>query len=357
MKKIKSFFETPKKAVLSCLCILAAIALVGVGTVYAVRAVSRGNSIGTQSAQNFAFADAGVDPASAQVVRTEFEFEQGQFVYEVEFIANGVEYDYWVKASDGAIVKKEMERNDSESGAGLTAQVTQEQARETALSDAGVLAADATFTNMELRRDDGMAVYEISFYTADTKYEYEINAETGAIYSKVKETYLPATQEGQQTTAPQPLPSQPGQASISLEEAKNVALSDAGVSPADATFTKAQQDYDDGIALYDIEFYTSTHKYEYEVNAANAGILARETEEFSSGQQGGSAYIGVDQAKSIAAEHAGLSNSTVTFSKAKLENDDGMTVYEVEFFYQGTEYDYKIDASTGSILEYDLDRN
>lgn len=47
----------------------------------------------------------------------------------------------------------------------------------------------------------------------------------------------------------------------------------------------------------------------------------------------------------------------VTFSKAKLENDDGMTVYEVEFFYQGTEYDYKIDASTGSILEYDLDRN
>lgn len=64
MKKIKSFFETPKKAVLSCLCILAAIALVGVGTVYAVRAVSRGNSIGTQSAQNFAFADAGVDPAS-----------------------------------------------------------------------------------------------------------------------------------------------------------------------------------------------------------------------------------------------------------------------------------------------------
>ena len=39
-----------------------------------------------------AFADAGVDPVAAENVRT--EFEQGHFIYAVEFTANGTEYGY-----------------------------------------------------------------------------------------------------------------------------------------------------------------------------------------------------------------------------------------------------------------------
>lgn len=46
----------------------------------------------------------------------------------------------------------------------------------------------------------------------------------------------------------------------------------------------------------------------------------------------------------------------MVFSKAKLENDDGRTVYEIEFYYNTTEYEYKINASTGEILEFDSDR-
>ena len=44
-------------------------------------------------------------------------------------------------------------------------------------------------------------------------------------------------------------------------------------------------------------------------------------------------------------------------SKAKLENDDGYTVYEVEFYKDRMEYEYKIDAATGEIIEYDMDRD
>lgn len=51
----------------------------------------------------------GVDPVSAQITKIEFDYEQGQFVYEIEFVAEGTEYEYWIKASDGSVVKKEIE--------------------------------------------------------------------------------------------------------------------------------------------------------------------------------------------------------------------------------------------------------
>ena len=44
------------------------------------------------------------------------------------------------------------------------------------------------------------------------------------------------------------------------------------------------------------------------------------------------------------------------FSKAKLENDDGMVEYDVSFYYNGMEYEYTINAVSGDIMEYDHDR-
>ena len=80
--------------------------LIGTGTAFAACAIAEGAAIGAENAQRFAFADAGVDPAAAQAVRTEFDYEQGQFVYEVEFVADGTEYEYWIRSTDGAVVKK-----------------------------------------------------------------------------------------------------------------------------------------------------------------------------------------------------------------------------------------------------------
>jgi len=68
---------------------------------------------------------------------------------------------------------------------------------------------------------------------------------------------------------------------------------------------------------------------------------------------GTSKYIDEAKAKTIALEHAGLNESQVTFIKAHLDRDDGRDVYDVEFYSGNTEYDYEIDAATGTILEYD----
>ena len=79
------------------------------------------------------------------------------------------------------------------------------------------------------------------------------------------------------------------------------------------------------------------------------------TENASTTTTGAASYVGEDKAKETALSHAGLSASQVTFLEVKLDRDDGRTVYEVEFYSGNKEYDYEIDASTGSIVGYDYD--
>lgn len=371
MTKIKRFFETPRKAVLSSVCILAVLALIGTGTAFAACAIAEGAAIGAENAQRFAFADAGVDPAAAQAVRTEFDYEQGQFVYEVEFVADGTEYEYWIRSTDGAVVKKEQEIvfHDG-STATAVAEITLDEAKNAALADAGLTAEDAVFTKAKLDLDDGLSVYDIEFHTDDFQYEYEINAADASVYSRSKEAVLaesdPAPAPESQSSSSRPADSQSGQSQpaagrITLDEAKGKALADAGVDASAVTYTKAKLDYDDGDAVYDIEFYTSAREYEYEIDAATGAVRERSSEAFQgaagSGNSGnGSTYIGVDKAKSIAVGHAGFALSDVQFSKAKLENDDGHTVYEIEFYQGDVEYDYTISAATGAVMEFDAER-
>ncbi len=69
----------------------------------------------------------------------------------------------------------------------------------------------------------------------------------------------------------------------------------------------------------------------------------------------GSADIGLEKAKKIALEDAGLKERKVIFVTAKADFDDGRKEYEVEFYCDGTEYDYEIDAATGKILKAEKD--
>lgn len=68
-----------------------------------------------------------------------------------------------------------------------SASVTQEDAVNTALADAGFSAADVQFTKKELDTDDGVKKYEINFIKDGYEYEYDISADTGAILEKSKD--------------------------------------------------------------------------------------------------------------------------------------------------------------------------
>ena len=72
----------------------------------------------------------------------------------------------------------------------------------------------------------------------------------------------------------------------------------------------------------------------------------------SSGQASDSAYIGVEAAKSAAFAHAGLEASQVTMGEVDFDYEDGRMVYELEFYANGAEYEYDIDASTGAVVKF-----
>ena len=314
---------------------------------------------------------AGIDPVAAENVRTEFDFEQGHFIYNVEFSANGTEYGYWIQASDGSVVKKKIELiGAGGSKTGITAAITQKDARKIALEDAGLTEAEVTISAEKLDTENGVAVYEVDFVKGNVKFEYNINATTGAVYSKSSEsTAVPTTEAAAQpseaaaaaanaTVAPT-AENRSNNSYIGLERAKAIALGDAGLSAASVTFTEAKPDFDDGVPNYDLDFYTATHEYDYEINALTGAIMdksvevnehaARETRPAptaatAAATEAARSFIGVDRAKSIALGHAGLSASSVSFSKAKLDDDDGRGVYE-------------IDAHSGAILEASADND
>ncbi len=62
-----------------------------------------------------------------------------------------------------------------------------------------------------------------------------------------------------------------------------------------------------------------------------------------------------EQAKQIALQHAGLTESQAVFARTELDLEHGRQIYEVEFYSGQTEYDYDIDAVTGDVLSFDQD--
>lgn len=142
---------------------------------------------------------------------------------------------------------------------------------------------------------------------------------------------------------------------ISREKAEAAALKDAGVKRADVTFEKSKLDRDGDRAVYDIEFYSAEKEYDYEIDALTGEILKREQEPRQTSGASGQSLIGVEKAKKLAAEHAGLTVSQVKLTECELDRDDGRVVYELEFRCGGEEYEYTVDACSGAILEAERD--
>ncbi len=159
------------------------------------------------------------------------------------------------------------------------------------------------------------------------------------------------------------------QSDIGSDRALQIALKDAGLRASDVTVEKNRREKDDGRWEYDVEFYTASHEYSYEILASDGTIRGKDKERMDredlqekqeeKGKQKPSVDqpkdIGVNKAKSIALKHAGVGGE-VHYTKAKLEKDDGVLVYEIEFFQGQMEYSYEILASNGKILDWEAEQ-
>lgn len=177
-----------------------------------------GKDIGKDAALDAALQDAGVTEEDTTRLRTSKDRDDGRIVYEIQFDANGTEYDYEVSAADGAILSVDTESipnaavqnntqtdsteqsggqkseagqnaaqsdNGSQSGqtqnAGVNANVavSQEQAVQTALER--VPGATETDIRIQLDQDDGQYRYEGDIIYNQVEYEFEIDANTGNV--------------------------------------------------------------------------------------------------------------------------------------------------------------------------------
>ena len=225
-----------------------------------------------------------------------------------------------------------------------------EKAKSIALNHAGVTSSTAKFVKVERDRDDGRLLYEVEFYAGNKEYDYEILAADGTILS------YDADIEGYRI----PSSTSTSSTDIGAEKAKKIALQHAGVSASNAVFVKAEREYDDGRLTYDVDFYAGNKEYDYEILASNGTILSYDADIEgyripSSTSTSSSGYISVERAKEIALQHAGLSSSGVNFDKAEFDHDDGRAEYEIEFHHNFREYEYTIDAASGTILEAERD--
>ena len=63
-----------------------------------------------------------------------------------------------------------------------------------------------------------------------------------------------------------------------------------------------------------------------------------------------------DEALAKALEHAQLRKDQLDFvKKAEMDYEHGRKVWEIKFYQGGFEYEYNIDAETGSVLKFEKD--
>ena len=158
---------------------------------------------------------------------------------------------------------------------------------------------------------------------------------------------------------------------IAQSEAENIALTDAGLTADTVTALHSRLEYDDGRAIYDVEFWTGTDEYDYDIDATSGAILSkdRDAESNISGTSGAASdttavssdptasgtVITEEAACQAALDHAGVAVGDAQFVHTHLDWEHGRQVYEVEFWSGDTEYDYEIDAATGDVLSFDYD--
>ena len=205
-------------------------------------------------------------------------------------------------------------------------------------------------TALTMKDDDGDSLYPLT-YDGNTYLPAEQLASAVGYNATSDDNSVSLTRKNTVSTFPA------ASGDIGSEKAKSIALNHAGVTSSTAKFVKVERDRDDGRLLYEVEFYAGNKEYDYEILASDGTILSYDAdiEGYRIPSSSSSSNIGAEKAKQIALQHAGLSASDVNFVKVEFDYDDGRAEYEIEFHHNFREYEYTIDAASGTILEAERD--
>lgn len=360
-----------KRYGIAAACGVLALAVIA-GAYWMGRSAGPGGDVGEEAAKSAALSHAGIAESQLSSYRIARDEEGGAQVYEVEFTADGVAYDYVVSAATGSIVKFSRDAEESvpppevETPAPEGGDVGEARAWEIAYAHAGVAAEAAAALPAERDYENGVPVYELKFSSGGYVYDYEISAADGSVVKFEKEAAAGSAPPQAPAGNPAQTPAASGAGDIGEARAKEIALSHAGVTADSVAGYQWERDYDDGILVYELEFFSGGYEYDYEISAADGSIVKFEkeadgTRPVQSSGNAAPAYIGEARAKEIAFGHAGLAADAVVRCAVELDHHDGhgghhgagCCEYEIDFKSGGYEYEYTVDAVTGEILEFE----
>lgn len=215
-------------------------------------------------------------------------------------------------------------------------EISEVEAQNIVLNDIGITLSSIKHISSNRKLEDGKWIYEIKLTIDNTKYEYEIFVSSGMIKKRKKEKISDENNVDSQI--------------ITLKKAKEIVLKDANIKKEEAIFT--QEKLEDN-TIYEIEFYCKETIYKYEIHSKTGEVIKRETEKMKNPMT--SYSINLDKAKDIARIHAGVLDPI--YKKVELDYEHGTFIYEIEFYQNGIEYEYEIDANTGEIIKYSHDRD
>ena len=278
-----------------------------------------GKFITLSEAKKIALDDAGVN---VKVVFTTEELVAGGIktpYYRFVFADTKTQWTYRIDAVLGTVLEKQQKEIVT------TDFISLEEAKEIALKDAGLNESTQkiVFTREELNRNSGKPCYILEFYTAKKQYSYKVDAKNGSIM----EAYH----------------------FILLADAKKIALDDAGVSEK-VIFTEETL-VAGGIKspYYYFAFESASARWTYKIDAVLGVIMDKTCDKITPPAP---EFIGLEKAKQIALEDAGLDEATqkIVFTREELSRNSGKPCYILEFYTDKCAYSYKVDAVSGEII-------
>ena len=157
---------------------------------------------------------------------------------------------------------------------------------------------------------------------------------------------------------------------IGMDAARTAAEEYAGTTALDSVTAEVDSELDESPAHYEVELHAAWGEFEYLVDAYTGKVLSGQKDLLTAAStpneitkpsdqkpdpSGTAQDIGYAKAKSIALNHAGVSENEAYDMEIELDDEDGTLVYEVEFKSGGMEYSYEINAASGAILKHEAE--
>lgn len=283
--------------------------------------------IGVDQAKQLALDASGITDAGADSIAVDQVTRNGQHCYQVDITAAGQSYHYDIDALTGVIVAMsssavENSANDG-TGAGQAAQGSTGQSGQTTSGQ-----GDAAQSGQAAQGSAGQP--GVTGHHPDEHHSGQAGAQTASDPAAGGST---------------------ANGMITLEDAKAKALANAGLTADQVTFVENKLDYENGRQVYELEFYTADHmEYEYEIDAYSGEVVGYDHD--GEHQSANGSAVTADEAKALAlAKVPGATDGDIR--EFEVDHDDGRLEYEGKIIYNGVEYEFEIDGSSGQFLGWE----